>query len=231
LPFVVGSVWSDAKYLDVIVDKGRELARVPMTLRMEPLTLPTTPPVRECPRGELVFVEGGRVVVRCGDCDIGELVTAPGTIWKAHCALADRAPDVGHGAVRVGKTWNLHHPRSTVGFSVQPGELRKMTLSFEASSGLSKDPASGRSGLPAQRQEAHHGQREPRGRSVGRQTRIKRCHRPAEPQDEFRFQAVSFAWLHRGRVPDELRQACGRKAAGRLSCRRQRTEASSRPVL
>jgi hypothetical protein len=139
LPFVVGSVWSVAKYLDVIVDKGRELARVPMTLRMELLTVPTTPPARECPPGELVFVEGGRVVVRCGDCDVGELVTAPGTIWKAHCPPADRAPDIGHGAVKVGKTWNLHHPRSTVGFSVQPGELRKMTISFTAPSGLSKD--------------------------------------------------------------------------------------------
>lgn len=43
LPFVVGSVW-DAKprVVEVTVDKGRALAEVPMTLRMEGLSLPGT---------------------------------------------------------------------------------------------------------------------------------------------------------------------------------------------
>lgn len=43
LPFIAGSVWDNkARFIEVIVDKGRDLACVPMTLRMEGVTLPGT---------------------------------------------------------------------------------------------------------------------------------------------------------------------------------------------
>ncbi|MBI1744422.1 exo-alpha-sialidase [Candidatus Acetothermia bacterium] len=37
LPFLVGSPWSTARFLEVIIDKGKELAKIPMTLRMKPV--------------------------------------------------------------------------------------------------------------------------------------------------------------------------------------------------
>src|ERR1035438_3055960 len=62
LPFIVGSVWDNKpRSVEVIVDKGRELAAVPMTLRMDCVTHPGTagggvkqePPC--CEPGEIVF--------------------------------------------------------------------------------------------------------------------------------------------------------------------------------
>jgi hypothetical protein len=130
LPFVAGSVWGRAKFIQVIVDKGRALAEVPMTLCMEPLCLPgdTTKPV--CPPGDLVLVDGGRVVVRVGNCDAGQIIAKPGTIWRAHCPECEPPPETCHGCEKVGQVWKLTHPLSAVGFPVARGELRKLTLSF-----------------------------------------------------------------------------------------------------
>jgi hypothetical protein len=131
LPFIVGSLWSRSSYLEVIVDKGPELAWTPMTLRMDPIRPPSEPVPRDpCDPGELILVDGGRVVVRVDHCDVGEIVAAPGTSWR--CPRPRRPPvtETSHGGEKVGGVWQLTQPRSSVGFSVGRGELRRITLSF-----------------------------------------------------------------------------------------------------
>jgi hypothetical protein len=132
LPFLVGSVWSKARLLEVIVDKGHELASVPMILRMESVCLPGGPSKPPCQPGEIVFTGKCRVVVRVGDCDVGDLVSSEGTIWRPICPPQGTlpAPDTCHGGKKVGKEWLLTAPRAAVGFSVEAGEMRRMTLSF-----------------------------------------------------------------------------------------------------
>jgi hypothetical protein len=128
LPFIVGSTWSKAKFLDIVVEKGRELADTPMILRMDPIPS-DIPPSPTCQPGEIVFTGRCRVIVRVGDCDVGEILTTPGTVWRPHCPPAT-SPTGDHGAEKTGEEWHLTQPTSSVGFAVGAGELRKMTLSF-----------------------------------------------------------------------------------------------------
>lgn len=135
-PFLVGSVFSRAEFVDVIVDKGAELAKVPMRLTMEPVTLPgPDKPDGKCRTEELVFVDGGRVMVRVDGQEVGEMTAKPGTIWTPHCCERD-APHHGHtahGGITVGdREWELTERRAGVGFPIGRGELRRMTLTFEA---------------------------------------------------------------------------------------------------
>ncbi len=130
LPFLVGSVWSSAKFLEVIVDKGRELAFTPMTLRMDPVCLPGEVPKPPCHPGEIVLVDGGRVVVRVEECDVGEIIASPGTVWRCPPPKGLPPRETCHGGEKVGQEWKLTQPRSAVGFAVDPGDLRRMTLSF-----------------------------------------------------------------------------------------------------
>ncbi|MFI5353242.1 MAG: hypothetical protein ACHQZS_09795, partial [Candidatus Binatales bacterium] len=151
LPFIVGSVWDDkARFIELIVDKGRELASVPMSLRMEPISLPgasaTSGGGQEepcCEPGEIVFTGSCRVIVRVGKCEAGEIITTPGTVWRAYCPQKPKpvpAPKLPAGkgmeARRRGTTWQLTEPRSPVGFSVAAREIRKFTLSFRSPRGL-----------------------------------------------------------------------------------------------
>jgi len=130
LPFIVGSVWSTAKFLEVIVDKGRELADVPMTLHMEPIGDPQSAPC--CEPGEIVFTDKCRVIVRVGECDAGEIISTPGTVWRPICPPSKVSlPDEScHGGEKTGREWKLTQRRASVGFAVAAGELRRMTLSF-----------------------------------------------------------------------------------------------------
>jgi hypothetical protein len=134
LPFLVGSVWSKAKFIEVIVDKGKQLAYTPMTLRMEPVCLPgeTKPSEPPCQPGELVFVGKCHVVVRVGNCDVGEIITSPGVVWRPKCPppATTTKPETCHGGEKVGQEWILTQPRAAVGFPIAAGELRRMTLSF-----------------------------------------------------------------------------------------------------
>ncbi len=130
LPFLVGSVWGSAKSIEVIVDKGRELASTPMTLRMEPVCPPGKVPEPHCPPGEIVFVGDCRVIVRSGHCIAGEIHTTPGTVWRPYCPEPAPTHETCHGGEKVGQTWRLDQPRAAVGFAVDAGEMRRMTLSF-----------------------------------------------------------------------------------------------------
>lgn len=136
--FLVGSAWSRAHFLEVIVDKGRELAGTVMFLKGEPITAPPRPD--RCPPGELVLVQGGRVIVRAGDCEVGELSAAPGTIWRCP-PHGGRAHETCHGGEKAGESWKLVQRKGAVGFPVAAGQLWKMTLSFTTPATL---PASSR---------------------------------------------------------------------------------------
>jgi hypothetical protein len=80
LPFTVESVWDNkARFIQVIVDKGRELASVPMSLRMEAVTLPGAGGATgggqvesfPCEPSEIVFTGKCHVIVRVGKCEAG----------------------------------------------------------------------------------------------------------------------------------------------------------------
>jgi hypothetical protein len=129
LPFLVGSVWSSARFIEVIVDKGRDLAFTPMILRMEKICPPDEPP---CRPGEIVLVEECRVVVRVDNCDVGEIIATPGTVWRPTCQppKTKTEQETCFGAEKVGQQWTLTQPKSAVGFPVADCAVRRMTLSF-----------------------------------------------------------------------------------------------------
>ncbi len=167
LPFIAGSVW-DPKHrtIDITVDKGRELAEVPMTLRMEPISLPGHGTGGGggddddcCAPGELVFTGECRVIVRVGNCMAGEIVTTKGTVWRSYCPCkcheeshdgkctchGKNKKEIAAGAIAkrvaaasVSRSWELKNRRTTVSFSVTAQELRKLTLSFVAPADLKK---------------------------------------------------------------------------------------------
>jgi hypothetical protein len=131
LPFLVGSVWSNERFLEVIIDKGRELAETPMKVRMETIRLLGEKPRADRSPGELVLVDGGRVVVRVGTCEAGEIIAAPGTIWRAsYPSLVTPQTETCYCAHKVGNEWKLLRRKSGLGFPIAEGELRRMTLSF-----------------------------------------------------------------------------------------------------
>lgn len=131
LPFLVGSVWSAARFLEVIVDKGPELAFTPMTLRMESVTRPSVTPEPSCLPAELVFEEKSRVLLRTHDCHLGEIVAPPGTVWRPVCPPQEaKVLETCHGGERAGDEWELTQPKAAVGFPIAEGERRRMTLSF-----------------------------------------------------------------------------------------------------
>jgi hypothetical protein len=130
LPFLIGSPWSTMKYVEVILDKGRELALTPMTLTVERIPVPGEVPIEIHEPAELVLVGGGKVTVRMGESDAGEFLAAPGTAWISRSPLAEVEPETCFGGQKVGRGWQLTHPRASVGFPIHPGELRRMSLSF-----------------------------------------------------------------------------------------------------
>lgn len=129
LPFIVGSPWSTAGFIQIIVQKPRELAETPMTLRIEPICLPDKTPKTPCQPGELVFLHKCNVIVRAGDCEVGQIVTAPGMVWQPFCPPSTQKESC-HGGQKVGQNWILQKPIAAVGFPVTKGELFRAKLSF-----------------------------------------------------------------------------------------------------
>ena len=131
LPFIIGSPWSQARFVEVIVHKDPELALIPMTLRMEPITFPGEITRRHPQPGELVLVDGGRVIVRMENRDVEEMVAKPGTIWRIPIPQT-AAAETCHGGEKEDQHWKLTQPKAAVGFPVEQGEMRKMILSFHS---------------------------------------------------------------------------------------------------
>lgn len=132
LPFIAGSVWSKSRLIEVIVEKGKELADVPMFLRVERVSLTGRPPKQHCSPGELVFEDKCQVLVRAGDCDVGEILTAPGTVWRPVCPPYECEEETCYGGEKSGQQWKLLKSVAAVRLPVDVGELRRMTLSFTA---------------------------------------------------------------------------------------------------
>jgi hypothetical protein len=88
--------------------------------------------------GEIVFTGVCRVIGRIGKCEAGEIITTPGTVWRALCpkppspapAPAPKGLATGMEAGYGATTWQLTEERSTVSFTVAAREMRKLTLGF-----------------------------------------------------------------------------------------------------
>lgn len=134
--FIAGNLLSPSKFMEIIVDKGKELAKIPMTLIREPILIRQSsalPEDKKCPCGEIVFLEKSKVVVKSGECNVGEIIVVPGTIWKCPCkdAKVIQPGTVSYEVQPKDQSWKLGKQSNTVGFSIPKGALYKMTLSFE----------------------------------------------------------------------------------------------------
>ncbi len=130
-PFLVGSIWSEAQFLEIIIDKVEQLVDTIMKLRVEPVhprpIIPTCCPV------DLLLVDGGHVVVRVDNCgSVGEIIATPGTLWRTKCPPPGdtQPPEICLGGKKEGEEWKLTRPRAAVGFPITTGEVLRATLSF-----------------------------------------------------------------------------------------------------
>lgn len=133
--FIAGSEWSRARQIEIIVEKAKELAEVPMSLEVEPLQRQDEKRLagREPgPGGVLVIAERCRLIVRAGEWEVGEVVAMPGTEWHYRRASEGEpgTEAVVHGGERAGHFWRFLKPRSSVGFATNEGERYRCTLSF-----------------------------------------------------------------------------------------------------
>ena len=134
--FIAGNLLSPSKYMEIIVDKGKELAKIPMTLIREPILIhenEPSPTDKKCPCGEIVFVEKSKIIVRAGKCDVGEITVLPGTIWKCPCQdeKTFKPGTVSYEIQQKDHSWKLTRPKGIVAFPISTGALYKMTILFE----------------------------------------------------------------------------------------------------
>lgn len=133
--FIAANLASPAKYIDLMVDKGRMLANVPMTLRLEPLWLEKSPEAggrERCCEGIVEVTSETTLIIKCGDCEIGAVLAKPGTQWR--CKDEQRRDQVGEvagfNARGGGYLWHLDKSVSVIGFARAKGALYKGTLTF-----------------------------------------------------------------------------------------------------
>jgi hypothetical protein len=132
-PFLVGSSWSQARFVELIVDKGPQLEEAPMTLHIEPIQGQGAGDSRGM--AELVLMDGGRVAVLVDKRKVSEAIVSPGTVWKLGGGTTTRQePRI--GAEKRGDDWQLTHRRATVGLRIAPGEMLKATLRLTTPGGL-----------------------------------------------------------------------------------------------
>jgi hypothetical protein len=137
--FLIGCPLCPPGFVEVIVEKSRELALIPMKLRMEPVGLAAKRLNMVTDQlADLVLVDGGRAVVRVESQELGELIAAPGTIWRGRAASskADVPREECFGGKKIGQEWILTERRASVGFAAAAGEMREVTLSFTAPKAL-----------------------------------------------------------------------------------------------
>jgi hypothetical protein len=132
-PFILGSPWSQAQFVELIVDKGPHLEDAPMTLHLEPIERTRS---AEAPgRAELVLLDGGRVAVLVNKRKVSEAVVSQGTVWELNAGLT-RREEARIGVQKQGDDWRLTQRRATVGVRIAPGQLMKATLRLTTSGKL-----------------------------------------------------------------------------------------------
>jgi hypothetical protein len=135
-PFIIGNSWSDARFIEIIIDRGESFADIPMTLHVQPIRPGAQPLAAVAQIGEddkqpgILVKEAAHLSVLRGIEETGDLWAAPGSIWRPPTSREHRV----HlsGATRDGSGWHLHHRRSAVGFPILPGQLHVATLRFTA---------------------------------------------------------------------------------------------------
>jgi len=130
--FLVGSLWSEDRFLDIIIDKGRHLAEVEMQLRVEKV-IPRDSREQPVPRAteEIILLEPSRALVRVGGQEVGELEASPRAIWRPVLPKVEEdAEERLFGAQKRGEEYRLTSKRASVGFRVRPGERRQIGISF-----------------------------------------------------------------------------------------------------
>jgi hypothetical protein len=126
--FLLGSVWSTSKRLDVIVERSHQLDGVEMALRTEPVK-PTADPSPDEPCDvELMFPERARALVLVNGQPASELIAAAGTIWRPPRTLA-QGEEV-FGGERTDRGWSLKQRRASVSLATAPGDLHRASLTF-----------------------------------------------------------------------------------------------------
>jgi hypothetical protein len=105
---------------------------------MEKICPPGEHPKPQCHPAEIVLVEKCRVVLRVDNCEVGEIIATPGTVWRPICPPSEtkNEQEACFGAEKVGQQWTLSQPKSAVGFPVVDCKLRRMTLSFTTPTSL-----------------------------------------------------------------------------------------------
>jgi hypothetical protein len=120
-PFVVGNPWSDAGLVEVIVEKDRHLAKLPLRLTLHRIA--PKPVKEESPQLVMAGGGNGKDTVR------GEALEL-----RRHLAQLELAEEVVEarsvGALRGEGAWELTHPRAAVAFPVRPGDRYLGVLSF-----------------------------------------------------------------------------------------------------
>jgi len=122
-PFVVGNHWSDAGLVEVIVEKDRQLAKLPMQLTLHRIA------------GKEALREVEKLVLAGGNGKEEIAHTGAATLeLKQHLDRLGLAEEVvearGIGAVRGDSGWQLNRPRAAVAFPVRRGDLHVGVLRF-----------------------------------------------------------------------------------------------------
>jgi hypothetical protein len=134
-PFIIGNPWSDARFIEIIVDRGESIAHPPMTLHVRPIQPGAQPLALGAQASEddkrlgILVKETAHVSILRGIEETGDIWAAPGSIWRPP-ASHEHGDERLAGAARDGSGWRLHHRRSAVGFPVSPGQLFVGTLRF-----------------------------------------------------------------------------------------------------
>ena len=126
--FLLGSIWSTSRRLDVIVERSHQLDGVKMALRTEPIRPEREPSPHASCDVELMFPERARAVVLVDGQPASELIAAAGTIWRPPRTPA-KSEEV-FGGEQTDRGWSLKQRRASVSLATAPGDLHRASLTF-----------------------------------------------------------------------------------------------------
>jgi hypothetical protein len=132
-PFILGSRWSDARFIEVIVDRGKQLEGMPMSLHIQPLTAlgkPDDSSHHRDGRPGILLKESAHLSVLSGSEQTGDLWAKAGSIWRPPVSGEEWADGRALGASREGAGWRLEQRRASVGLPTAAGQRHLATLRF-----------------------------------------------------------------------------------------------------